>query len=101
MALLDALHHSASGTCGVLAWLVDDHMKPVGNELELSQYVPRDTAMEPQPIIEACTACTWQHKPRGDMEHLFGSQCQERDCVTHNSERDRNALPRKDHVLHY
>ena len=68
MALLDALHHSASGTCGVLAWLVDDHMTRVGNEFEASVSVLRDTAMEQQPITEACTACTSQHKHRHSYE---------------------------------
>ena len=29
-----------------------------------------DTAMEQQPIIEACTACTSQHKPQGEMPHF-------------------------------
>ena len=83
MALLDALHHSASGTCGVSARLVDYHMTRVGNELEMSKNVLRDTAMEQQPITEACTACTSQHKPRGDMQHLIRAHCQERDSVTH------------------
>ena len=84
-----------SGTCGVSATLGDYHMTRVRNEFEASVNVLRDTAMEQQPTMEACTACTWQHKPRGDMEHLIRAHCQERDCVTHISERDRNALPRK------
>ena len=40
------------------AGLVDDHMKGVGNELEMSKNVLHDTAMESQPIIEACTTCS-------------------------------------------
>ena len=74
-------------------------MKRVGNELEKSKNVLRDTPLEPQPIIEAFTACTSQHKPRRDIELLIRSQCQERDCATHISERHRNALPRKNHCL--
>ena len=59
-----------------------------------------DTAMEQQAITEACTACTSQHKPHGDMQHFLRFHCQERESVTHISERHRNALPRKNHVLH-
>ena len=58
-----------------------------------------DTAMEQEPIIEACTACTSQHEPQGDMQHIIRSHCQERESVTYISERHRNALPRKSHVL--
>ena len=58
-----------------------------------------DTAMEQQPIIEACTACTSQHQPQGDMHHVIRPRCPERESVTHISERHRSALSRKNHVL--
>ena len=40
-----------------------------------------DTAMEQQPVIEARTACTSQHKPQGDMQHFIRPHCQERESA--------------------
>ena len=63
-----------------LRGLVDDHMKGVGNELEMSEHVVRDTSQRyrtsyPLSVLRA------------------------RLCHTHMSERHRNALPRKNQCL--
>ena len=71
-----------------------------GRELGMSKHVLCDTAVKLQPIIKAYTACTSQHKPRRDMQHLIHSQCRDLDSVAHISERHRNALPSNSHFRH-
>ena len=48
----------------------------IGNTLETSNSLLRDTAVKLQPIIKACTACASEQKPRRETQHLIHSQRQ-------------------------
>ena len=59
-----------------------------------------DTAMEQQPIIEALHRVHFAAQASRRNATFHPLSLQERESVTHLSERHRNALPRKNHVLH-
>ena len=75
--------------------------KRMGNSLEMSNRILRDTAVKLQPIIKACTACASEQKPpqRNAASHPLSAP-RARLCHTHLSKHDHNTLARWSESLH-